>query len=364
MSSLDILFVLTQNPHIIEAVKLSKFSRIFKTIVFVQKEMYMNPVFNVPQLIENGSQIMNYLNVNNFLINIQKHETLKEIKKENLFILSIQNFLQKITDVSNNEIVDMVNIHFVHNNICTYFIGCPAHFPQIYFDELKSLSRPLEGKIGDTNDKNRINLIGYDKTLGSLFSELKNLDPENWCREFNNFDRKEQVLNVLNKINFTQIVFNKLIHENTLDLSNVLSDHTHKLLLKDVLINLFDNFKLKSNIIFDYVVGIEGDGVILGCIISEILNIPFVPVKKELSCNGETFEYDSYKVQKNSILMNKNILIVDNIIEDGIVQKNVTNLMKFFFPNLIIFFSFQLNKENIGEIKNNMEEFFNNIILP
>lgn len=364
----DFLFVLSQNSHIVEAVKSSKLSKIFKMIVFVEKELYSNPNLNIPQPIELGAQVINSVNINTFLLNMQNHDILKEINKENVFILSVQNFLQKLTDVSNNEnvnnieIVEMVNVHFVHNDICTYSIGCPARFPQVYFEELKSVSKVLGEKLEGDSGENKINIFGYDKTLGSLFSELKDLDSENWCKEFNDFNKKEQILNVLNQINFTPIILNKMQYENHLDLSRTLSNFTQKILLKDSLANVLNQFKLKTNINFDYVVGIEGDGAILGYIISDLLNIPFVPVKKELPCKGESYDYDSYKVQQNLIELNKNILIVDTIIEDGLTQKSVNSLLNFFFPNLTVFFGLGLNKNNLEQIKENMEDLLNNIL--
>jgi adenine/guanine phosphoribosyltransferase-like PRPP-binding protein len=360
MSNENILFVLTQNPHIIEAVKSSKFINLFRQTVFVEKQLY-NSNINIPQPIELGSQIINSVNINSFLGNLQNHEILKNLDKENIFVLSIQNFLQKVTDISNNqettEIVDMVNVHFVHNNICSYAIGSPAKFPQIYFEELKSISKLL-GEKQENSDN--INVFGYDKTLGSLFAELKNVDEENWCKEFNTFDRTTQVRNVLNSINFTQMIMSKM--ENFLDMSKVIADNTYKLLLKDSLHNVFKNFKIKSNINIDYVVGIEGNGFILGTLLSEILNVPFVPARKDTASFSETFDYDSYKIQQNLIKFNKNILVVDDIIQDGQVQKNIHSLLNYFFPNLTLFFGLGLNKNNIEKIKENLDDLSNNII--
>jgi adenine/guanine phosphoribosyltransferase-like PRPP-binding protein len=370
MSNENILFVLSQNPHIIEAVKSSKFINLFRQTVFVEKELY-NSNINIPQPIELGSRVINAININTFLGNLQNHEMLKNLDKENIFVLSIQNFLQKITDISNNqetvEIVDMVNVHFLHNNICSYAIGSPAKFPQIYFEELKSVSKLL-GEKQENSDN--ITVFGYDKTLGSLFAELKNFDEENWCKEFNTFDRTTQVRNVLNSINFTQMIMSKMENNESnnesnnafLDMSKVLADNTYKLLLKDSLYNVFNNFKSKTNINIDYVVGIEGDGFILGTLLSEILNVPFVPARKDTESLSETFDYDSYKIQQNLIKFNKNILVVDDIIQDGQVQKNIHSLLNFFLPNLTLFFGLGLNKNNLEKIKENMDNLSNNII--
>ena len=348
MPSENILFVLTQNPYIIEAVKSSKFVNLFRQIVFVEKQLYNSSNLNIPQPIELGAQVINSVNINSFLGNLQHHEILKQINKENIFVLSVQNFLQKVTDVSNNqelnEIVDMVNVHFVHNNICSYTVGSPARFPQIYFEELKSVSKVL-GEKQDNSDV--INIFGYDKTIGSLFTELKDIDAENWCKEFNDFDRVTQVRNTLNSINFTPMIINKMQHETTLDLSKVLSDNTYKMLLKDSLLNLFNDFKLKSNINIDYVVGVEGNGFILGTLLSELLNIPFVPARKYTESLSETYDYDSYKIQQNLIQLNKNILVVDDIIQDGLIQKNIHSLLNFFFPTVTLFFGLGLNKKNL-----------------
>lgn len=363
MSSQNILFVLNQNSHIIEAVKSSKFIKIFKQIVFVEKELYNNPNLNIPQPIELGAQIINTVHINTFLTNLGNHEHLKQIDKQNIFILSIQNFLQKISDVSNNEeineIVDMINVHFVHNNRCLYTLGSPAKFPQIYFEELKSISKVLG--IKQDNSEN-LTILGYDKTLESLFTELKNPDAENWCKEFNQFDRVTQVRNVLNTINFTPMIINKMEHGSAIDFSKVLSDNTYKILLKDTLINLFDDFKSKSNINIDYIVGIEGNGFILGTLLSELLNVPFVPARKNTESFGETYDYDSYKIQQNLIKLNKNILIVDDIIQDGLIQKNIHSLLNFFFPTITLFFGLGLNKNNIEIIKENMDVLADNII--
>ena len=359
MSSENILFVLNQNPYVLEAVKSSKFGKLFKLIVSIDKEIYNNSDLNIPQPIELGAQIINTVNIKSFLTNIEKHEVLKEVEKENIFILSIQNFLKNNTDVSNNqEIVDMVNVHFVHNNICSYAVGSPAKFPPIYFEELKSVSKIFVEK----NENNENVILGYDKTIGAIFEEVKGLNPENWCKEFNSFDRVEQVREVLNLINFTPFVINKMQYETTLDLSRVLSDITHKLLLKDIIENIFKSFENKTNINIDYILGREGNGFLLGMFISDVLNIPFVPIRKDSESFGETFEYDSYKVQQNLIKMNKIVLIVDDLIEDGLIQKNMYSLLNFFRPHITLFFALGLNKNNIDKIKENMDDLANNII--
>ena len=136
----------------------------------------------------------------------------------------------------------------------------------------------------------------------------------------------------------------------------------YKLLLKDSLLNVFNSFKTKSNINVDYVVGVEGNGFILGTLLSEILNIPFVPARKDTESLSETFDYDSYKIQQNLIQSRKNILVVDDIIQDGLIQKNIHSLLNFFTPTVTLFFALGLNKNNLEKIKENMDDLANNII--
>jgi hypothetical protein len=363
--SQDVLFVLSQNHIEMEAIKSSNLVRIFKNIVFVEPELYKNTELTIPQPIELGGMLVNVDRINTFVKNISNDEKFKQtnVKSENMYILSMTNFLQSIKqDVSGKEIIkaqDAVNVHLFHNGTFTYTIGGLADVPEIYVEELKSISKPIFQVQEDTNKQI---VLGCDKSLGSLIAEIKNVPEDNWCKEFNDFDRTQQIIYTLNNIDYKPLIINYLKENDSLDITKCFSNITYKNMLNVTITKKILDFTEKNKIVIDCISAAEENGIMLGVFISDILGLPFVPIKYHSECLSETYEYDSYKVQQNSMETNKVVLIVDDIITDGIKQKSIHSVLNFFFPRVSLFFTLGLFENQMESIKEHMGELFNNII--
>ena len=120
----------------------------YKNIIFVEPELYKNRELNIPQPIELGGMLVNIDKINSFVKNITSNEELKKnIENKNYFVLSFVNFLQTIEkDISGVKTIkayDVVNAHLFNNGTFTYTIGGSAEIPQIYIEELKTISKPI-----------------------------------------------------------------------------------------------------------------------------------------------------------------------------------------------------------------------------
>jgi hypothetical protein len=359
----DILFVLSQNKYEIEAVKTSNLLKIFKNIIFVEDELYIDKNLNVPQPVGNFGHLSNLIKINKFFSSIK--ENILNINKENIYVLAIQNYLlEEKTESEVNEVNEVLNIQLVHNDMLTFVNGGNVKFPKIYYEELKASSQIIGKKQDNSED---IIILGYDNTIGKIIGEIKDIDSDNWYKEFNNFDKIQQLRTIIDMLNFKPIIYNFMKNfmnnEENFDMSKSFSNITIKLMLRNIIENTLNNFINTTKINIDCVVGIEGNGYILGTFISDILNIPFVPIRLNTETKSESFEYDSYKIQQNLISNYLNILIVDDVITDGIKEKNICSLLNFFFPKITLFFTLDFNKENENLIKDNMGELVNNIIM-
>lgn len=362
--SQDILFVLSQNHIEMEAVKASNLVRIFKNVIFIEPELYKNCELNIPQPIELGGMLVNVDRINTFMKNVLSDEKFtKNIQNENVYVLSITNFLQSIKkDVSGEEFIkgyDAVNVHLFHNGNFTYVIGGLADVPEIYIEELKSVSKPIFQTQEETNKQI---ILGCDKSIGSLIAEIKNVPEDNWCKEFNNFDRVQQIASALNDIDYKPLIINYLKTNDTLDITKCFTNITYKNMLNTTITKKIIEFTQENKLEIDYVSAAEENGLMLGVFISDILGLPFVPIKYHSECLTETYDYDSYKVQQNSMQNNKVVLIVDDIITDGVKQKSIHSILNFFFPRVSLFFTLGLVENQMETIKDHMGNLFNNII--
>jgi hypothetical protein len=181
--SQDVLFVLTQNDLEMQAVKSSNLLNIFKNIIFVEPELYKNTELNIPQPIELGGMLVNIDKINSFVKNINTDEKLiKGIENKNYFVLSFVNFLKTIdNDISGVKTIkayDAVNVHLFNKETFTYTIGGLAEIPNIYVEELKTISKPI---FQNQDGTNKPILLGCNKTIGSLSwlcNYKQNVDPQ------------------------------------------------------------------------------------------------------------------------------------------------------------------------------------------
>jgi adenine/guanine phosphoribosyltransferase-like PRPP-binding protein len=362
--SQDVLFVLTQKDIEMNAVKSSNIVNIFTNIVFVEPELYNNRELNIPQPVDVGGMLVNVDKINSFLKKINLDEKLKEsIVNKNIYVLSFENFLQTIKkDVSGIESVtvyDSVNVHLFNKGTFTYNIGGLAEFPQIYIEEFKTVAKPITHIQEGTN---KLIMLGFDKTFGSLITETKDVPEDNWCKEFNKFDRVEQIGTTLNSIDYKSFLFNSMKENDTLDISKIFTNITHRNMLSLSIVRKIVEFSQKNNINIDYVCGADENGIMFGSFIANLLGLPFVQIKHNSECVSESYDFDSYKVQQNMMEQNKVVLIVDDLITDGVKQKNISSLLNFFFPKVTLFFTLGLTEKNGEEAKEYMGDLFNNII--
>lgn len=87
---------------------------------------------------------------------------------------------------------------------------------------------------------------------------------------------------------------------------------------------------------FNTIVGLESRGFLLGMVLADRLNLPFVPVRKKNKLPGDcykinyTTEYsnDTFEIQKNAINEQSKILIVDDLLATGGTLKAAEDLAK------------------------------------
>ncbi len=360
--SQDILFILTQKDLEMKAVKSSNLVNIFTNIIFVEPELYENRELNIPQPVDIGGMLVNVDKINSFLKKINSDEKLKEgVVNKNVYVLSFENFLQTIKkdDTGVVTVYDSVNVHLYNKGTFTYTIGGLAEFPQIYIEEFKTVAKPI---IQNQEGTNNPIMLGFDKTFGSLISEIKGAPEDNWCKEFNKFDRIEQIAVTLNSIDYKTFLFNTMKENDTLDLSKIFTNITHKNMLSISCIKKIVEFVKKNEINIDYICGADENGIMFGTFIANLLGLPFVQIKHNSDCISESYDFDSYKVQQNMMEQNKVVLIVDDLITDGLKQKSISSVLSFFFPRITLFFTLGLTEKNGDEAKEYMGDLFNNII--
>ena len=125
--------------------------------------------------------------------------------------------------------------------------------------------------------------------------------------------------------------------------------------------------------LYDVIVGLESRGFLFGMMIADLLNIPFVPIRKEGKLPGKlyTIEYkkeygsDTFQIQSDSISPRMNILVVDDIIATGGSLIASYELLKKFSPSTIQFFVLgeitslrEICKDNMKELYNDVKIFF------
>ena len=104
--------------------------------------------------------------------------------------------------------------------------------------------------------------------------------------------------------------------------------------------------EIKTEIPYDYIVGLESRGFIIGSMIAHDLGCGFVAIRKEGKLPGETYkvsyekEYgeDVFEIQKDIINENARILVVDDILASGGTLMAAKKLLSNFKPHLIDYF--------------------------
>ncbi|MFC1616664.1 adenine phosphoribosyltransferase [Candidatus Margulisiibacteriota bacterium] len=103
---------------------------------------------------------------------------------------------------------------------------------------------------------------------------------------------------------------------------------------------LIDYMKQEADKIgsFDYIVGIEARGFILGAVLAQKLGIGFIPIRKKGKLPGQVdkieyaLEYgtDTLEIQHDEKLKNAKVLIIDDVFATGGTLKAVIKLIEKF----------------------------------
>ena len=114
------------------------------------------------------------------------------------------------------------------------------------------------------------------------------------------------------------------------------------------------------------IIGIDARGFIFGSIVSYNNNIPFIPVRKKGKLPGPVYKkkykleygFDQVEIQKNSILKNDKVLIIDDLIATGGTAIATGNLINKFSAN-IHEYTFLINLPDLGGAKKLIDSNYN-----
>lgn len=195
--------------------------------------------------------------------------------------------------------------------------------------------------------------LGRDITLGSIIADVYNVACDDWYHCFNQFDRIHHIMKTLNKLidsaRMKELIYNNIPRYTDFpkkgiifsDIVSMLSDN----LISSFLIDMIRQ-EIKTNINYDYIVGLESRGFIIGSMIANDMKCGFVVIRKEGKLPGETYkvsyekEYgkDVFEIQKNVIKENARILVVDDILATGGTLMAAKELLSNFKPQCIDYF--------------------------
>ncbi len=331
-----ILFVLSQEETIMNAVKASTLVNIFNNIIFIEEELYTNElVKSVIQPASYGGSIISVEKIKNFIEQMKTKDNLKDIPEEKYYILTVENSLDIIGE-EKKEPCELACVHLYNKGNIYHSIGLPAKFPEKYVEKIKSDAKPISIQNTQENSENANKeiFVGFDKSIKSII--LENEDSEDWkdewVKQFNEFTKHDQYVFVINQLHYADILKN-----NTSNIYEILSYPTYKNMLKHSIIQKISKIK---DLKVDYVVGIESSGFCVGTILAEILNLPFVPIRRSGYLTGEVYSaivdkgsmLDNIEISKSAITNNSNVLIVDDFINTGNTINSSIKLIKNFEP--------------------------------
>ena len=195
--------------------------------------------------------------------------------------------------------------------------------------------------------------LGRDITLGSIIADVYNVSSDNWYDCFNRFDRVNHIMKTLNKLitcnDIKELIYNNIPRYTDFpkkgiifsDIISMFSDGLISSFLMDMI-----RQEIKTDIQYDYIVGLESRGFIIGSMIARDLGCGFVAIRKEGKLPGETYtvsyekEYgkDVFEIQKDIINENARILVVDDILATGGTLMAAKELLSNFKPHCIDYF--------------------------
>lgn len=242
-------------------------------------------------------------------------------------VLAIENFIDTSKCEDKCAIVityRQKSIHAISSDDIEYE---PVFFDKKYLDMLK-----------DPNTE----------TVGKFIANDYNCLHDDWFKfvENNRIDRKQQIISTLKllekKFSEFMLMFAPMYNNypkigvKFRDVLPIFSDINLTTMLDIVFYNKMKHIDVE----FDYVVGLESRGFIVGAYLAKFLKCGFVPIRKEgkLPSDKIKMEYvkeygkDTFEISKDAMKKNANVIIVDDILATGGSLMASYKLVKTFNP--------------------------------
>ena len=212
---------------------------------------------------------------------------------------------------------------------------------------LKNISNCLI--IKDSNSKineyyDLLEKVNSKTTFGSLIHNQNNEIPaNNWMESLCNLSRVEQISIILRRHSgMMQLISNFQTYNNFPREGIIFNDIIglcSKWQYMKIIINKITSHLNNEELTYDYIVGLDARGFILGGMLASILKIGFIPIRKKGKLPGKCFkvvytkEYgeDVFEIQQTAIPEKSvNILIIDDILTTGGTAKAALHLVRKF----------------------------------
>lgn len=265
----------------------------------------------------------------------------------------IDNYLQNNTDnkdiiISIESYLDMIdNIWYDKCVVVIKWINSTIHAVS---DTLVSFDNALIPMLFQNSKKLP---LGRDVTIGNIVADIYNVSSDNWYNCYNQFDRIDHIAGTLNKIitsgKIKELIYNNIPRYNDFPKKGIIFSDIVSMFSDDLITSFLLNMirhEINIHVSYDYIVGLESRGFIIGSMIANYLKCGFVAIRKEGKLPGETYkvsyekEYgeDTFEIQKYIIKEKAKILVVDDILATGGTLMAAKELLLNFNPLCIDFF--------------------------
>jgi len=354
------LYVLSKSEVKINAVVESGFCSIFGKIEYVDKSMYEDAEKVIEQPFNNGGQKVCRGRILTFL----EKQKLTEMD----WVLSIENYILH----ENSEAFDVCHVELYNDDHYEYVDGPRAKFPYSFYEKLIQEKSIMSGN----------EVIGYARTVGNIVKQVKeqegiNVSDKDWINLFNEFDRKDQIVATLCRINFKNYLHRQTKTYHDFPKKGIEFDHVIELFSNSMHVGMikwaFRNYFREINSTNTVFVGLEARGFPIASFFSCIFNCPFIMIRKKDKLPGEVYtesygkEYgkDVFEIQKNAINPGSNVIIVDDVVATGGSLVGAHTIVQKFCPTSVRFFVMaQIDlclddrKKTMGKLEEALNIFF------
>lgn len=224
---------------------------------------------------------------------------------------------------------------------------------------------------------------GYKTTFGGYLSIMNKMIPkDDWYLQCgNNMNRQTHIRNLLNQIPLAPLLIARAPSYadfpkpgvQFLDVISLLADATTKrMLIELVRDKLWAGRKGIPNPPYTHVVGLDARGFLLGMLVADMLNIPFIPIRKAgklpPSPDRQRVEYqteysaDSFEMaHQPGITKSSRVLVVDDILATGGTIRAALQLLEKYElrnPPKVLVAEDVLGLEHPASIKDNLVVLF------